>query len=180
MAKKIVSLRGQIWQFKYPVMIAKQSRITNSAVIPAIYFVFAYQSTVTITVRWIPLIRYRKTRASHVIKYMIMLSDALYIFAIHATETADFPSLIICHNVSYRQKSFSLPKKGKCFLVLYRTQGKLPYWTETNFSALHSRTYWEAKGATVYTCASDWFCRKNSQPNIVIMTAYRAVFCVSR
>ena len=53
--------------------------------------------------------RFKKTRASHEIKCMIMFSDALYIFALHATETAEFPSLIICHNVSYRRKSFSLP-----------------------------------------------------------------------
>lgn len=65
---------------------------------------------------------YKKTCASHVIKCMIVFSDLLYIFVLPATETADFPSLIICHNVSYRRKSFSLPYKGKCFLVLYRTQ----------------------------------------------------------
>ena len=59
--------------------------------------------------KFLYLTLYKKTRASHVIKCMIVFSDVLYIFALPATETADFPSSIICHNVSYRGKSFYLP-----------------------------------------------------------------------
>ena len=37
----------------------------------------------------------------------------------------------------------------------------------------------EAKGIIFfYTCTSDWFCGKNSQPFMVNMTVYRAVFTV--
>ena len=116
---------------------------------------------------------YKKTCASHVIKCMIVFSDVLYIFVLPATETADFPSLIICHNVSYRRKSFSSPQEGKCCLLLHRTQEKFPIEPETNLSARGSRaSFSEAKCVIVYTYTSDWFRGKNSQRSMVIMTVY--------
>ena len=54
-----------------------------------------------------------------------MLSDALYIFALHATETADFPSLIICHNV-IDGKAFSCHRKANVSLYCIELN-KVPY-----------------------------------------------------
>ena len=109
---------------------------------------------------------------------IILLFVALCIFALHATETADFPSLFICHNVSDRQEAFFCHKKANILLYCIGLEESSPIEQKQMCHHLTRGHRCEAKGVIVYTCASDWFRRENSQPNMAIMTVYRTVFCV--
>ena len=89
---------------------------------------------------------------------MIVLSVMLYINFYHymALKLQIFLLWLMCYKVSNRWKTFFLPQKGKCFLVLRGTQRKFLIEQKQTCQHFTSRHHCKAKGVTVSSCISDW------------------------
>lgn len=99
--------------------------------------------------KFLYLTRYKK-HACYVIKYIHGLVVCWIVkFSTSCHQNASFSSLFSCHNVSHRHKSFSLPQKGKDFLVLHRTLEN----QKQTCQHLTPGHRCEAKGVIVHTCA---------------------------